>query len=37
MSIETYEQLIGRYELYSLLEDGLSDQALFYSSFYLFL
>lgn len=25
MSIETYEQLIGRFELYSLLQDGLND------------
>ena len=25
MSIETYEQLIGRFELYSLLPDGLND------------
>ena len=25
MGIETYEQLTGRYELYSLLEEGLSD------------
>ncbi len=25
MSIEAYEQLIGRYELYGLLQEGLSD------------
>ncbi len=25
MSIETYEQLIGRFELYGLLQDGLND------------
>ena len=25
MSIEAYEQLIGRYELYGMLQDGLSD------------
>lgn len=25
MSIETYEQLIGRCELYGLLQEGLSD------------
>lgn len=25
MSIETYEQLIGRFELYGLLQEGLSD------------
>lgn len=25
MSIETYELLIGRFELYSLLQDGLND------------
>jgi len=27
MSIEAYEQLIGRYELYGLLQEGLSDVA----------
>ena len=27
MSIEAYEQLIGRFELYSLLQDGLNDAA----------
>ncbi len=25
MSIETYEQLVGRFELYGLLQDGLND------------
>ena len=25
MSIETYEKLIGRFELYGLLQDGLQD------------
>jgi len=25
MSIETYEKLIGRFELYGLLQDGISD------------
>lgn len=25
MSIEAYEQLIGRFELYGLLQEGLSD------------
>lgn len=25
MSIETYEQLIGRFELYGLIQEGLSD------------
>ena len=25
MSIETYEQLIGRFELYGLLQEGLDD------------
>lgn len=25
MSIEAYEQLVGRFELYSLLKDGLDD------------
>ena len=25
MSIEAYEQLVGRYELYGLLQEGLSD------------
>ena len=25
MSIETYEQLVGRFELYGLLQDGLQD------------
>ena len=25
MSIEAYEQLIGRYELYGMLQEGLSD------------
>lgn len=25
MSIETYEQLIGRFELYGLIQDGLTD------------
>ena len=25
MSIEAYEQLIGRYELYGLLQEGLAD------------
>ena len=25
MSIETYEQLVGRFELYGLLQKGLSD------------
>ena len=25
MSIETYERLVGKYELYSLLEKGLDD------------
>ena len=25
MSIETYEQLIGRFELFGLLQDGLND------------
>lgn len=25
MSIETYEQLIGRFELYGLIQKGLSD------------
>ena len=27
MSIEAYEQLVGRYELYGLLQEGLSDVA----------
>jgi len=26
MSIDTYEKLCGRYELYSLLETGLEDE-----------
>ncbi|MFI3228300.1 MAG: type II toxin-antitoxin system prevent-host-death family antitoxin [Clostridia bacterium] len=26
LSIETYEKLCGKYELYSLLEDGLRDE-----------
>lgn len=25
MSIETYEQLIGRFELYGLIQEGLTD------------
>lgn len=25
MSIETYEQLVGRFELYGLLQEGLDD------------
>lgn len=25
MSIETYEKLVGRFELYGLLQDGLQD------------
>ena len=25
MSIETYEQLMGKFELYSLIQDGLED------------
>lgn len=25
MSIETYEQLVGRFELYGLLQEGLAD------------
>lgn len=25
MSIETYEQLVGRFELYGLLQEGLND------------
>jgi len=25
MSIETYERLVGRFELYSLMEKGLND------------
>lgn len=25
MSIEAYEQLVGRYELYGLLQEGLAD------------
>lgn len=25
MSIETYEELLGRFELYSLLQEGLED------------
>ena len=25
MSIETYEKLIGRFELYGLIQDGLTD------------
>ncbi len=25
MSIETYERLVGRFELYKLLDDGMSD------------
>lgn len=25
MSIETYEQLVGRFELYGLIQEGLSD------------
>jgi len=27
MSIEAYEQLVGRYELYGLLQEGISDVA----------
>lgn len=27
MSIEAYEQLVGRYELYGLLQEGLADVA----------
>lgn len=27
MSIEAYEQLVGRFELYELLQEGLSDVA----------
>ena len=27
MSIETYERLVGKFELYSLLEQGLKDAA----------
>jgi len=27
MSIETYEKLVGRFELYGLLQDGLDDIA----------
>lgn len=27
MSIETYKQLVGRLELYSLLQEGLDDVA----------
>jgi PHD/YefM family antitoxin component YafN of YafNO toxin-antitoxin module len=27
MSIEAYEQLMGRYELYGLLQEGLADVA----------
>lgn len=25
MSIETYEQLVGRFELYSLIQEGMND------------
>lgn len=25
MSVETYEQLIGRYELYNMLREGMAD------------
>ena len=25
MSIETYEQLVGRFELYGLIQEGLTD------------